>query len=351
MATLTENIMERARALPEGTPLLAKELLHLGRRAAIDQSLRSEMFVKQYGEVYKGDAQWNSLPVPQGDLYHWDPLSTYVKHPPYFEGMTAEPPAIEPIRGARVLALLGDSVTTDHISPAGSIKKDSPAGRYLMEHGVQPLDFNSYGSRRGNDRVMTRGTFANIRLRNLLAPGTEGGVTVWLGKDLLPHQKPEQAVHASNDPKVGEILSIFDASLRYQQQHVPLIVLAGKDYGMGSSRDWAAKGVFLLGVKAVIAESFERIHRSNLVGMGVLPLQFKRGQTRTSLGLTGTGLFDIQIPPQITRQQPIHVTARYADGTPIDFDTICRIDTPVEVDYYRNGGILQTVLRRLLKGS
>jgi aconitate hydratase len=250
-----------------------------------------------------------------------------------------------------VLAMVGDSVTTDHISPAGSIKKDSPAGKYLMEHGVKPIDFNSYGSRRGNDRVMTRGTFANIRLRNLLAPGTEGGVTAWLGKDLLPHQKPEQAVRSSNDATVGQIMTIYDASVKYIEQGIPLIVLAGKDYGMGSSRDWAAKGTFLLGVKAVIADSFERIHRSNLVGMGVLPLVFPKGQTRQSLGLTGTGTFDIHVPETLRPLQQIHVVARYADSDPIEFDATCRIDTPVEIDYYRNGGILQTVLRQLLKGE
>jgi aconitate hydratase len=227
--------------------------------------------------------------------------------------------------------MVGDSVTTDHISPAGSIKKDSPAGKYLIEHGVGPLDFNSYGSRRGNDRVMTRGTFANIRLRNLLAPGTEGGLTTYL--------------------PTGEQMSIYDASMKYQADNVPLIVLAGKDYGMGSSRDWAAKGVYLLGVKAVIAESFERIHRSNLVGMGVLPLQYKRGQNRASLGLTGTGTFEIQIDDALRPMQDVSVRVTNREGDPLEFLTTCRIDTPVEIEYYRNGGILHTVLRKMLKGG
>ena len=225
--------------------------------------------------------------------------------------------------------MVGDSVTTDHISPAGAIKKASPAGEYLMEHGVGPLDFNSYGARRGNDRVMTRGTFANIRLRNLLAPGTEGGVTRYL--------------------PTGEVTSIHDASMRYQQDGVPLVVLAGKDYGMGSSRDWAAKGVYLLGVKAVIAESFERIHRSNLVGMGVLPLQYKRGQTRSTLGLTGTGTFEIVVDDKLQPKQDVKVRVTSKEGEPVEFMTTCRIDTPVEIGYYRNGGILHTVLRNMLR--
>jgi aconitate hydratase len=232
--------------------------------------------------------------------------------------------------------MVGDSVTTDHISPAGSIKKDSPAGRYLIEHGVQPLDFNSYGARRGNDRVMTRGTFANIRLRNQLAPGTEGGVTRYLGK---PGEFGE------------EIMSIYDASVKYQQAGIPLVALAGKDYGMGSSRDWAAKGTYLLGVKAVIAESFERIHRSNLVGMGILPLQYKKGQSRSSLGLTGMGTFDIEIDDDLKPMQDVKVTVSSREGAPVAFTCTCRIDTPVEIEYYRNGGILHTVLRNMLKTS
>jgi aconitate hydratase len=235
-----------------------------------------------------------------------------------------------------VLVMVGDSVTTDHISPAGSIKKDSPAGHYLIDHGVKPLDFNSYGSRRGNDRVMTRGTFANIRLRNLLAPGTEGGFTRYLGK---PGEFGE------------EITPIYDASVKYQQAKIPLIILAGKDYGMGSSRDWAAKGAYLLGVKAVIAESFERIHRSNLVGMGVLPLVYKKGQSRSSLGLTGVGTFEIFIDNDLQPGQDVRVKVTNREGDPVEFLTTCRIDTPVEIEYYRNGGILHTVLRNMLKGG
>jgi aconitate hydratase len=309
------------------------------------------MFKKQYENVGEKNPEWNAIPVKGGELFSFDEKSTYIQEPPFFVDLKPEPAPIKPIKNARVLAMVGDSVTTDHISPAGSIKKDSPAGKFLIENGVKPIDFNSYGSRRGNDRVMTRGTFANIRLRNLLAPGTEGGVTAWLGKDLLPHQKPEQAVKSSTDPKVGEILSIYDASVKYIEQGIPLIVLAGKDYGMGSSRDWAAKGTFLLGVKAVIADSFERIHRSNLVGMGVLPLVFPKGQTRQTLGLTGTGTFDIRVPEVLKCGQQIQVVARYADSEPIVFEATCRIDTPVEIEYYRNGGILQTVLRQLLKGD
>ncbi|HYO11476.1 MAG TPA: aconitate hydratase AcnA [Tepidisphaeraceae bacterium] len=317
----------------------------------IASCISPDMFQAQYDNVGEKNPEWNAIPVRGGELFEFSDASTYVQEPPFFIDLQPEPAPVRPISGARVLVMVGDSVTTDHISPAGSIKKTSPAGQYLMEHGVQPVDFNSYGSRRGNDRVMTRGTFANIRLRNLLAPGTEGGVTAWLGVKPLPHQRPEQAVHASDDPRVGEIMSIFDASQDYQKAGIPLIVLAGKDYGMGSSRDWAAKGVYLLGIKAVIAESFERIHRSNLVGMGVLPLQFKKGHSRQSLGLTGTGMFDVQIPETIRPQQDIHVIARYADGPTIEFDVVCRIDTPVEVEYYRNGGILHTVLRRMLKGA
>jgi aconitate hydratase len=244
--------------------------------------------------------------------------------------MPATPPAIGPIDGARVLVMVGDSVTTDHISPAGNIKANSPAGRYLIEHGVQPADFNSYGSRRGNDRVMTRGTFANIRLRNLLAPGTEGGVTTYL--------------------PTGEVMSIYDASLLYKSAGTPLVALAGKEYGTGSSRDWAAKGTYLLGIKAVIAESFERIHRSNLVGMGVLPLQYREGENREALGLDGTETFEISLGDDLKPKQAVEVTATKPDGTAVRFTAVCRIDTPVEVKYYRNGGILHSVLRDLAKG-
>jgi aconitate hydratase len=270
--------------------------------------------------------QWNEIPVRGGELFDFDPDSTYIQEPPFFTDLKPAPEPIRPIRDARVLVMVGDSVTTDHISPAGSIKKDAPAGKFLTERGVKPLDFNSYGSRRGNDRVMTRGTFANIRLRNLLAPGTEGGVTKYL--------------------PTGESATIYDASIQYQQTQTPLLILAGNNYGMGSSRDGAAKGTFLLGVKAVIAESFERIHRSNLVGMGVLPLVFRKGQTRGSLGLTGEEVYEIMIDDGLKPCQEVTVKA---NGKP--FTTICRIDTPVELEYYRNGGILQTVLRKLLKGQ
>src|SRR3712207_5565812 len=296
----------------------------------IDHAVSAEMFSKDYADVFAGTEQWQNLPTPTGDTFEWDPQSTYVRRPPYFEGMPAEPAPVQDISGARTLAVLGDSVTTDHISPAGSIKADSPAGRYLREHGVDRRDFNSYGSRRGNHEVMIRGTFANIRLRNQLVPGTEGGVT----KNHL----------------TGETTTIYDASQAYQEAGIPLVVLAGKEYGSGSSRDWAAKGTALLGVKAVIAESYERIHRSNLIGMGVLPLQYPEGQNRESLGLTGdeeftitgiTALDDGETPRTVT------VTAKSASSAEITFDARVRIDTPGEANYYRNGGIMQYVLRSL----
>ena len=293
-----------------------------------------DMFRKEYANVGGKNEEWNKIPVKGGEAFNFEESSTYIQEPPFFVDLKPEPAPIQSIKQARVLVMVGDSVTTDHISPAGAIKKDSPAGKFLVEHGVMPLDFNSYGSRRGNDRVMTRGTFANIRLRNLLAPGTEGGVTRYLG---APGEFGD------------EVTSIYEASMKYQADHVPLIVLAGKDYGMGSSRDWAAKGTFLLGVKAVIAESFERIHRSNLVGMGVLPLVYKRGQSRSSLGITGLGAFDIDVPADLKPGQDIKVRVKSKEGDPIEFVTTCRIDTPVEIEYYRNGGILQTVLRRLMK--
>jgi aconitate hydratase len=293
---------------------------------AVEQFLGPEMFRTQYANVENGNDEWNKIPVKGGELFNFDEKSTYIHEPPFFTSLSAEAGKIAPIHNARVLVMVGDSVTTDHISPAGSIKKDSPAGKYLMEQGVLPIDFNQYGARRGNDRVMTRGTFANIRLKNLLAPGTEGGVTRYL---------PD-----------GKVMPIFDASMKYQADGVPLMVLAGKDYGMGSSRDWAAKGVFLLGVKAVIAESFERIHRSNLVGMGVLPLVYKPGQTRATLGLSGEETFEIAIDDNLKPKQDVTVKA---DGK--TFTCTCRIDAPVEVEYYRNGGILQTVLRKMLKSG
>ncbi len=316
-----------------------------------------EMFKRRYANVAEGNPEWNDVPVRGGELFNWSEESTYIQEPPFFKDLGPEPAPIASIKNARCLVLVGDSVTTDHISPAGAIKKDSPAGQYLISKGVPPPMFNSYGSRRGNDRVMTRGTFANIRLKNHLAPGTEGGWTTFFGD---PASLPRDVTRlAGGSP--SEIVSIFDAARGYgvastsdadvkpRPDGTPLVALAGKDYGMGSSRDWAAKGAFLLGIKAVIAESFERIHRSNLVGMGVLPLTFPEGQTAATLGLQGTETFDIDIPQAIRPRQAIHVTARRGDGRRVAFEAICRIDTPVEIEYYRNGGILQTVLRRLMK--
>jgi aconitate hydratase len=297
----------------------------------IATSIASEMFSRDYSDVFAGDERWTSLPTPEGQFFEWDAESTYVRKPPYFEGMGAEPDPVSDISGARVLAKLGDSVTTDHISPAGSIKADSPAGRYLQEHGVQRKDFNSYGSRRGNHEVMIRGTFANIRLRNQLAPGTEGGVT-------------------RNFLDGGEVTTIYDASMAYQEAGVPLVILAGKEYGSGSSRDWAAKGTALLGVKAVIAESYERIHRSNLIGMGVLPLQYADGETAESLGLTGEETFSVTGVGELNEgrtPRTVKVRAEGADGQVTEFDARVRIDTPGEADYYRHGGIMQYVLRSL----
>jgi aconitate hydratase len=292
----------------------------------IATNVTSDMFKSSYAGVFDGDANWNSLDVPKGETFAFDDNSTYIKNPPYFDGMTIETSPPQDIKGARVLAMLGDMVTTDHISPAGSIALNSPAGQYLREHGIEHKDFNSYGSRRGNHEVMVRGTFANIRLRNQLAPGTEGGVTIHLPS--------------------GEQTSIYDASMRYQHDGTPLMVLAGKEYGAGSSRDWAAKGTKLLGVHAVIAESYERIHRSNLIGMGVLPLQFKDGDTAASLGLTGHEVFDISgLRPE--RVETVQVTATAPDGKQTRFDARVRIDTPKEQEYFVNGGILQYVLRQL----
>ncbi|MEX1362891.1 MAG: aconitate hydratase AcnA [Nannocystaceae bacterium] len=297
----------------------------------VRESLGAEMFTEQYASVFDGDSSWKALATPEGELYAWDDASTYVRNPPYFEGMGPDKPALSDISGARVLAKLGDSVTTDHISPAGAIPKDGPAGKYLIEHGVDPKAFNSFGSRRGNHEVMIRGTFANIRLRNLLAPGTEGGYTRHIPS--------------------GEGMSIYDASERYRNEGVPLVVLGGTEYGTGSSRDWAAKGTILLGVKAVIVKSFERIHRSNLVGMGVLPLVFQNGQDADSLGLTGEETYAIAgIAEGLTPKKVLTVTATAADGTVTKFDVIARVDTPNEVEYYEHGGILQYVLRNMLEG-
>jgi aconitate hydratase len=282
------------------------------------------MFTRDYADVFAGDDNWRSMSVPEGDTFTWDAASTYVRRPPYFDGMPARPAPVSDIHGAKVLAKLGDSVTTDHISPAGAIKATAPAGLYLTEHGIERPDFNSYGSRRGNHEVMIRGTFANIRLRNQLAPGTEGGVTV----------------------KDGQEQSIYDASREYIEQGTPLIILGGKEYGSGSSRDWAAKGTALLGVRAVLVESFERIHRSNLIGMGVLPLQFKPGESAQALGLTGTETFSVTGIEELNAgAAPREVTVTADDKT---FSAIVRIDTPGEAEYYRHGGIMQYVLRSLL---
>jgi aconitate hydratase len=297
----------------------------------ISRSMSPEVFVHQYAKATVGPEEWQTITGVEGDLFNWDEHSTYVQEPPFFVDMPVSPKPIQPIHGARVLVSVGDSVTTDHISPAGAIKASSPAGLFLQAAGIPAADFNSYGSRRGNDRVMTRGTFANIRLKNLLCPGTEGGVSKYL--------------------PTGEQMSIYDASVKYKAVGTPLVVLAGQEYGTGSSRDWAAKGTYLLGVRAVIALSFERIHRSNLVGMGVLPLEYLPGTSRETLGLDGTETFDIAIHDNVKPLQEISVTATKADGTVVKFQTKCRIDTPVEVEYYRHGGILHKVLRELASGE
>lgn len=290
----------------------------------LDEAIRPELFEKMYSDIFESET-WDNIPVGGGDLYEWKDDSTYIQEPPFFVGMGEEPESIKPIKGARVLVKVGDSITTDHISPAGNIKKESPAGQYLIENGVEEKDFNSYGSRRGNDRVMTRGTFANVRFKNQLAPGKEGGFT-----NYFPDHK---------------ITTIFEASLKYRESGTPLVALAGTQYGTGSSRDWAAKGTNLLGVESVIAVSYERIHRSNLIQMGVLPLQFKEGESADTLGLDGTETFDIHVDDTVKARQEIKVTATKESGEVVEFTTDCRIDTPVEVDYYRNGGILHKVLR------
>jgi aconitate hydratase len=317
-----------------GKPVYLKDIWPTQQEVAeaIEKGLSSEGFRREYATVSDGDASWQGLTFPTGDVYQWEPDSTYIRQAPYFDGITKTPAPINDIFGARVLAVLGDSVTTDHISPAGSIKASGPAGKYLAEHGVKPADFNSYGSRRGNHEVMVRGTFANVRLRNKLAPGTEGGVT-----RLLPE---------------GEPMSIYDASVKYAERGVPLVILAGKEYGSGSSRDWAAKGPNLLGVRVVIAESFERIHRSNLVGMGILPLQFEDGQNAESLGLTGEEVFDFPglkalLESKFEGGRTLEVSATAADGKRKQFEAKVRIDTPQEVEYFQHGGILQYVLRQL----
>jgi aconitate hydratase len=315
----------------DGQPVYLKDIWPSAEEIiqVMKEAMNPDQFRRQYARVFDANERWNKMPTPKGDLYDWDEKSTYIQEPPFFVNLSAEVEPIEEIHGARALALLGDSVTTDHISPAGSIAPDSPAGKYLQENGVEPKDFNSYGSRRGNDRVMTRGTFANIRIRNAMVPGVEGGYTKYV--------------------PTGETMAIYDAAMRYQQENTPLVVLAGKEYGTGSSRDWAAKGTNLLGVKAVIAESFERIHRSNLVGMGVLPLQFADGHSWKSLGLTGDETFDILgLHDEIRPGERIRVRATKQDGSTVEFDTILRLDSQVDIEYYRNGGILQTVLRQIL---
>ncbi|GAA0945390.1 aconitate hydratase [Pseudonocardia zijingensis] len=321
---------------PEGNDVFLRDIWPSPQevQATIDSAISQEMYTGRYADVFAGDERWRSLPTPEGDTFAWDADSTYVRKPPYFEGMQAEPEPVQDISGARVLALLGDSVTTDHISPAGSIKEDSPAGQYLREHGVEKRDFNSYGSRRGNHEVMIRGTFANIRLRNLLLDGVSGGYT----RDFTQDGGPQAF--------------IYDAAQNYAAQGTPLVVLGGKEYGSGSSRDWAAKGTALLGVKAVIVESYERIHRSNLIGMGVLPLQFPQGESASSLGLDGTETFDISGVTALdegSTPRTVHVTATKESGEKIEFDATVRIDTPGEADYYRNGGIMQYVLRGMLR--
>jgi aconitate hydratase len=318
----------------KGAPVYLKDIWPSQKEVsdAIELAVNSEGFRREYSTVSLGDANWQGLSFPTGDVYRWEPDSTYIRQAPYFDGITRTPAPVKDILGARVLAVLGDSVTTDHISPAGNIKANGPAGKYLAEHGVKAVDFNSYGSRRGNHEVMVRGTFANVRLRNKLAPGTEGGVT-----RLLPE---------------GEQMSIFDASVKYAERGVPLVILAGKEYGSGSSRDWAAKGPNLLGVRVVIAESFERIHRSNLVGMGILPLQFEAGQNAESLGLTGEEVYDFAgfaelLASRFGSAKSQQVKATAADGTVKTFHATVRIDTPQEIEYFEHGGILQYVLRQL----
>jgi aconitate hydratase len=315
-----------------GTPVYLREIWPTEReiQQTMTAVVRADMFRAQYADVFAGDARWRSLDVPTGDRFAWDPQSTYVRHPPFFAGLAAKPAPLQDVTGARALALLGDSITTDHISPAGSIKRESPAGRYLIDHGVPPSDFNSYGARRGNHEVMVRGTFANVRLRNQLAPGTEGGWTTY---------QPG-----------GEVMTIYDAAMRYQAAGVPLVIVAGKEYGSGSSRDWAAKGTLLLGVKAVIAESFERIHRSNLVNMGVLPLEFSKGVTAASIGLTGRERYEITgIAEALTPGGDVTVRAVGDGGAAVEFKAVARIDTPEELVAFKHGGILPYVLRQLAR--
>jgi aconitate hydratase len=314
-----------------GEPVYLKDIWPTQEEIAAqyDKALDPEVFHREYSGIEQSNPRWNEIPISTGALFEWDEASTYIQEPPFFIDLSPQVEPVRPITGARVLVKVGDSVTTDHISPAGTIPPDSPAGQFLQARGVTPREFNSYGSRRGNDRVMTRGTFANIRLRNQMAPGTEGGWTTYL--------------------PTCEVMTIFDASEKYKADGTPLLVFAGKEYGAGSSRDWAAKGALLLGVRAVLAESFERIHRSNLVGMGVLPLQFKSGDSTDSLGLTGQETYTIHIDDSLKPRQDVQVDVTDEAGQIRTITVICRVDTPVEVDYYRNGGILPTVLRNFLK--
>ncbi|MCH8276605.1 MAG: aconitate hydratase, partial [Bacteroidetes bacterium] len=317
----------------DGTDVYLQDIWPTGEeiRNLVNECVTPQMFADEYDGIEDSNETWNAIKITEGSIYSWNDTSTYVQEPPFFFGLTVDTPRIAAIENARVLVMVGDSTTTDHISPAGAIAPDSPAARYLIENGVTYLDFNSYGSRRGNHEVMIRGTFANIRIKNHLIPGTEGGITKYF--------------------PANETMSIYDASMKYQSDKTPLVVLAGKEYGMGSSRDWAAKGTLLLGVKAVIAESFERIHRSNLIGMGVLPLEFGSGQTAESLGLSGTETFSIPVDNNVKPGQSMQVSATREDGSTITFDVTCRMDTPVEVDYYRHGGILNFVLRDFLNAS
>jgi aconitate hydratase len=330
----TDMLNEPLGVNSEGIPVYLREIWPSQKeiRSTIERTLNPELFRGRYAHVFDGDEEWKALSIPEGDLYEWDTRSTYIQEPPYFINFSSVPSALKDIKNARVLALLGDSITTDHISPAGNIAKDSPAGRFLIEKGVEPRDFNSYGSRRGNHEVMIRGTFANIRLKNQMVPGTEGGWTVYI--------------------PTGEKTTIYDAAMRYKEEGTPLLVIAGKEYGSGSSRDWAAKGTMLLGVKAVIAESYERIHRSNLVGMGVLPLQFTPGESWKMLGLTGFEEYEIEgIVNELKPHKEVAVRATSMYGDEKVFEAICRLDSPIEIEYYRNGGILQTVLRQMISGN
>ena len=317
---------------PQGNPVFLRDIWPSNKEIGdtIAATVGPELFAQNYADVFKGDSRWNQISSPDSELFEWDEASTYIKNPPYFDGMTMKVGSIDDVHGARVLGLFGDSITTDHISPAGNIKKDSPAGRFLQSRGVQPVDFNSYGSRRGNDDVMVRGTFANIRIKNLMFGGEEGGNTLYFGKD----------------GAAGEKLAIYDAAMKYKADGTPLVVFAGKEYGTGSSRDWAAKGTNLLGVKAVVAESFERIHRANLVGMGVLPLQFKQGENAQILGLTGSETFDIT-GLQDGAAKHASITATRTDGSVLAFEAKVLLLTPKEVEYFRHGGLLHYVLRQL----